>query len=366
MSKTNERYIDIMEEIQTVLKELNTSMNTKDNWEIPGYSGAAISKAGKTIINKNSSLPEIDEAMKILNNWRSAHAYPLQVISDELRLQNPTSNVVQRLKRLDSITGKMKRFPKMDLYRMQDLGGCRIIVDTLEDVYAAMNRYKQQNTKHEFRRENDYIQNPKESGYRSYHVVYKFHDDINTDYNKNIQIEIQFRTKLQHVWATAVEMMGVYTKSQLKASIGDKDILRFFVLVSSIFALKENTPVCPNTSGKYDLLVKEIKEIDSRLNIISMLSAMSVAIEHTGKKLTGYSYYLLQLNYKKKVVNVHGFTMDQIGIATKCYDKVEAKNSPDIDAVLVSGESFDSLREAYPNYFADIEQFVNMMRKIIE
>lgn len=44
MSKTNERYIDIMEEIQTVLKELNTSMNTKDNWEIPRYSGAAISK----------------------------------------------------------------------------------------------------------------------------------------------------------------------------------------------------------------------------------------------------------------------------------------------------------------------------------
>lgn len=199
MSKTNERYIDIMEEIKSILKEFDASMNTKDNWEIPRYSGAAISKAGKTIINKNSSLPEIKEAMKILNNWRSAHAYPLQVISDELRLQNPTSNIVQRLKRLDSITGKMERFHKMDLYRMQDLGGCRVIVDTLDDVYDAMNRYKNQNTKHEFRRENDYIQNPKDSGYRSYHVIYKFHDENNTDYNKNIQIEIQFRTKLQHV-----------------------------------------------------------------------------------------------------------------------------------------------------------------------
>ena len=52
-------------------------------------------------------------------------------------------------------------------------------------------------------------------------------------------IEVQFRTKLQHTWATAVEMMGIYTKSNLKSSQGNKDILRFFLLVSSIFAMIE-------------------------------------------------------------------------------------------------------------------------------
>ena len=47
-------------------------------------------------------------------------------------------------------------------------------------------------------------------------------------YNKNMFIEVQFRTKLQHMWATAVEMMGIYTNSNLKSSQGDYDILRFF------------------------------------------------------------------------------------------------------------------------------------------
>ena len=66
-------------------------------------------------------------------------------------------------------------------------------------------------------------------------------------YNKNMLIEIQFRTKLQHIWATAVEMMGIYTKSNLKSSKGNKDVLRFFVLVSSIFAKMENMPICSDT-----------------------------------------------------------------------------------------------------------------------
>lgn len=58
------------------------------------------------------------------------------------------------------------------LYRMQDLGGCRVIVDSIEDVYNSLNRYKNSRIRHILKRENDYIQNPKESGYKSYHMVY--------------------------------------------------------------------------------------------------------------------------------------------------------------------------------------------------
>ena len=205
-------------------------------WEIPKYSKSEINKAGKTIADKNSSKKERQDALKVLNNWRSSHAYPLQVIASNLRSKNPDSIVVQRLKRLDSITGKIERFPKMDLYRMQDLGGCRVIVYSIDEVYSAMNQYKSSRIRHILKREYDYIQNPKESGYRSYHMVYQFHSDRKETYNKNMLIEIQFRTKIQHTWATAVEMMGIYTKGNLKSSQGNEDILRFFTLVSSILA----------------------------------------------------------------------------------------------------------------------------------
>ena len=186
-------------------------------------------------------------------------------------------------------------------------------------------------------------------------------------YNKNMLIEIQFRTKLQHIWATAVEMMGIYTKSNLKSSKGNKDVLRFFVLVSSIFAKMENMPICSDTINDYNVLVSEIRQIDNKLNIVSRLSALSVAINHTNasKTMKGKGYYVLILNYKDKLLRVHGFSTNQIELATKAYNNIEATNNPDIDVVLVSATSFDTLKAAYPNYFTDISQFVNMMRRIL-
>lgn len=343
--------------------------STVAKWEIPKYSKSEINKAGKTIADKNSSKKERQDALKVLNNWRSSHAYPLQVIASNLRSKNPDSIVVQRLKRLDSITGKIERFPKMDLYRMQDLGGCRVIVDSIDEVYSAMNQYKSSRIRHILKREYDYIQNPKESGYRSYHMVYQFHSDRKETYNKNMLIEIQFRTKIQHTWATAVEMMGIYTKSNLKSSQGNEDILRFFTLVSSILALKEGTPVCPNTSESADELIKEIKSLDSKHNIVSTLSGLNVAIDFDEKnenKKNKYKYYILILDYSRRKMRIRSFETKNVEIATDIYNRLEDELESDKNIVLVSASSFDSLRAAYPNYFTDIQEFVDMMRSLYD
>lgn len=355
--------------LENTTKEWYSSMISNlpnDNWEQPRYSKKQIERAGKTITNKESTPDEIKQALEILNNWRSSHAYPLQVIANNLRRNNPNALVVQRLKRLDSITGKLQRNPTMSLYKMQDLGGCRVIVENLDQVYESLNKYKSSRIRHILKKENDYIQNPKSSGYRSYHMVYQYHSDDTENYNKNMLIEIQFRTQTQHMWATAVEVMGIYTKSQLKASIGDEDILRFFVLASSILAKIEGTPICPNTVNDYDSLVKEIKEIDERLNLVSKLSALSVAIKHTNENMKGKGYYLLRLNFKEKMLKVQGFYTNQIELATNIYNRIEAVNNPNIDTVLVSATSFDALKAAYPNYFTDITIFVEFMRRILE
>ena len=341
--------------------------STVAKWEIPKYSKSEINKAGKTIADKNSSKKERQDALKVLNNWRSSHAYPLQVIASNLRSKNPDSIVVQRLKRLDSITGKIERFSKMDLYRMQDLGGCRVIVDSIDEVYSAMNQYKSSRIRHILKREYDYIQNPKESGYRSYHMVYQFHSDRKETYNKNMLIEIQFRTKIQHTWATAVEMMGIYTKSNLKSSQGNEDILRFFTLVSSILAFKEGTPVCPNTSESADELIKEIKSLDSKHNIVSTLSGLNVAIDFDEKNENKKNnYYILILDYTRKRMRIKSFETKNIEVATEVYNQLEGKLESDKNIVLVSASSFDSLRAAYPNYFTDIQEFVDMMRSLYD
>ncbi len=355
--------------IENCTKEWKKSMAiTKLSWEQPQYSKNKIEKAGKILAKESPANAEIIDALNVLNNWRSSHAYPLHVITNNLKRNNPNAIVVQRLKRLDSIVGKIRRFPEMSLYKMQDLGGCRVIVDSINEVYSSVARFKNSHVRHIFKKENDYILNPKESGYRSYHMVYQYQSADNDIYNKNMLIEIQFRTKLQHIWATAVEVMGVYTKSHLKASQGNEDILRFFVLASSIFAQMENMPICPNTINHRDLLILEMKEIDDRLNLTSKLSAIKVAIEHTNKnkKFEGKGYYLLRLNLQEKYVKINAYNTTEITLATEVYNKIEAANNKNMDTVLVSATSFEDLQQAYPNYFADISTFVNMMRSLLK
>lgn len=362
---TNISKYDIIDKIIKITKDnhMNTSISAT-NWETPKYSKSEINKAGKIIADDISSSEEKHHALEILNNWRSSHAYPLQVIASNLRRTNSNAIVVQRLKRLDSILGKIKRFPDMSLYRMQDLGGCRVIVNSIDEVYAAIQKYKKSRIRHILKREYDYIKNPKKSGYRSYHMVYQFHSDKKETYNKNILIEIQFRTKIQHIWATAVEMMGIYTQSNLKSSQGNEDILRFFTLVSSVLAIKEHMPVCPNTSEDLNVLLKEIKELDLKHNIISTLSGLNVAVDYAGNENNKNNYYLLILDYDKKLVRIRSFSKQNIEIATTVYNKIENTTDSTKNTVLVSANSFDALRAAYPNYFTDINDFITMMRDL--
>lgn len=354
--------------IENAINEWRNSMNTqnqREQWEVPKYSKSEINNAGSIIANPSSTKEERNNALVILNNWRAAHAYPLQVMCSNLRLRNPNAIVVQRLKRLESITGKIERFPDMSLYRMQDLGGCRVIVDSVDKVYQAIEKYKNSRIRHILKREYDYIKNPKNSGYRSYHMVYQFHSDKKETYNKNMLIEIQFRTKLQHIWATAVEMMGIYTKSNLKSSQGDKDILKFFTLVSSVIAIQENMPVCPNTSNNIHELENEIKKLNLRHRIIPILSGINLAIDYTEKKLSNKNvYYLLVLDYSSRQVHIRQFTSSQLEAATKAYGNIEKET--DKNVVLVSAKSFNELREAYPNYFVDISEFISMVQNIIK
>lgn len=354
--------------IQNIEKEwciMNQSASYKANYsEVPKYSKSQINKAGELLSDPNITETDRNYALPILNNWRSSHAYPLQIIANKLRRDNSNAIVVQRLKRLDSIIGKLQRFPSMNLYRMQDLGGCRVIVNSIDEVYQSIDKYKKSDVRHILKKENDYIINPKESGYRGYHAVYQYHSDKTAIYNKNMLIEVQFRTKLQHLWATAVEMMGIYTKTALKSSIGDKHILKFFTIVSSIFAKSEGTNVCPNTSDDIKNLVEEVRRIDENLKIISKLSALSTAINYVDQKASSskVGYYILILDYEKLKLNIRHYPSRKLNLATAVYNQIEKQSDSNIDAVLVAARSFDTVRIAYPNYFTDISEFIRTLK----
>ena len=146
-------------------------------WKEPSYSKREINDAGIKIRSVNITERERNQALEVIDNWRSAHAYPLHIFYMNLRRRVESRSdvyVAERLKRLESIVGKLKREERMELYRMQDLGGCRMVLPTLDEVYKFSERLQKSRIRHEHKKTNDYIQSPKKSGYRSLHLVYKF------------------------------------------------------------------------------------------------------------------------------------------------------------------------------------------------
>lgn len=342
----------------------------RPRWKKVEYSRARIIKAGKIIKKEDSTTEQIIEATHVIDNWRTAHAYPLHVIYIHLRrMASNRSDIVvaERLKRLDSIINKLKREPNMSLWTMQDLGGCRFIVPTVNEVFLYAEKYKNSRIRHRFVSSYDYISSPKKSGYRSLHLVFEYHSDSSDDYNRNMLIELQFRTHLQHLWATAVETMGLFTKQALKAGQGDEDIKRFFVLVSSLFAIQEGTQVVPGTIENTQELISEIEEINSRQHYLDMLSAIRVAVDHqSGTEFNRQGYYILILNYNTRRLRIKYFKPSQTDEANTTYAQIEGTRAESqIDAVLVSVSSFQTLKAAYPNYFSDIGEFIELVKKYL-
>lgn len=343
-------------------------------WKVPEYSKMQIINAGKTLRHPDDhSFTEFAQARTVVDNWRASHAYPLHVIYMFLRGKFPDDRyvVAERLKRLSSIISKLKREPRMNLWTMQDLGGCRVVVPKIEDVEDAIDRIKSSRIRHELKRERDYIELPKPSGYRGVHLVYRFHSDKRETYNRNMLIEVQVRTYLQHLWATAVEAMGLITKQALKASIGDDQTLRFFAGVSSLFALEEGCPTVPGQSSERLDLIRELKALDASGRYLDKLDACRVSINHVDRirrknsKGTKGLYYLLVLDYEAAVLKVSEFA--DIQGATEEYNSIEFDKLSEAgtDVVLVAAASFATIKRAYPNYFSDIGAFVAHLRRML-
>jgi len=275
-----------------------------------------INRAGDILIAAESESEEYEKALQIVYTWRSSHLIPLQEIQDVLRERakkiDRTSEVVGRPKRLPSILAKLIRFEGMRLARMQDIGGCRALLPSVEHVYELLSFYEKQNfaggrSQPLLVRIFDYIKQPKPDGYRSIHVVLNLtgamgSEDSFSDHN----IEIQIRTFRQHHWATAVETASTFLGEGLKSSQGDSAWLRFFALAASVFAIQENCNIVPNTPDKQIDLVSELRNLWYQLQADAFLESCRSVVENVGE-FENSKDFLLVFDSGAKSVEVRGF-----------------------------------------------------------
>ena len=118
---------------------------------------------------------------------------------------NPVEHIKSRIKSLDRIIDKLdKKGVEISVDNITryvyDIVGMRIVCSFIKDVYTIASIIRATD---EFivKDEKDYIEEPKKSGYRSYHmiVLVPIHLENRTEY---IEAEIQIRTVAMDCWAS--------------------------------------------------------------------------------------------------------------------------------------------------------------------
>jgi len=338
-------------------------------WVVRQYSKTRIDKAGEVLVQPEQAAAR-EEALEVINNWRSSHAFPLNTMQMALRrIARQVDHqpiVAQRIKRLSSIELKLRRFPTMTLSQMQDLGGCRAIVSDLQRVFKMVEHFRRSRMKHKHTIDN-YIEAPQQSGYRGVHLIWRYYSDRSSTYNGQ-KIEMQLRSALQHSWATAVETVGTFTRHALKSSIGPERWLRFFVLMGTVMAVREGTNRVAATPADTTELLAELREIVAELDVVKRLETYGAALQYFSSNTAGDAhYFLIHLDTENQRTLVTGFKAGELKEANTQYLALERKITSDSpnDAVLVSVENIALLERAYPNYFLDTRAFLEVVREVL-
>lgn len=341
----------------------------------PDYSNGQIDRAGIIASTSKPGSKEYADAVAVINKWRAAHGYPIHTFYVTLHrnalLVNKNAIVARRLKRLPTILDKLRsRERGMRLSRMQDIGGLRAIMPTLAHVYKLRDIYTEKGRfSHTARPSHDYIKEPKASGYRGVHLVYAFNNSrgYSRDYD-GLNIEIQLRTQLQHEWATAVEVVGTILRTDLKSGRGDKEWLEFFRCMSSVIAIIEDTPVLDVHRGwtTRELISKTVALI-SKLEIYERILGWTAGLQRISEGSGGF-YHILLLNTTEKTIRIIRFEESELEDANKKLAELEEEaamtGSP--EPVLVAAGDINKIKKAYPNYFLDMKDFLEVVVSVIE
>lgn len=159
-----------------------------------------------------------DEVREILLSFRQFQSYyqcammevetKFRVLNEEFSLRydrNPINSIHTRLKSVFSMKDKLQRknLPvtiESIKKNLDDIAGIRIVCAFCEDVYYLEKALLQQDDIELIRRK-DYIQNPKENGYRSLHLVVSVPIFLSNQ-KRMTKVEVQIRTVAMDSWAS--------------------------------------------------------------------------------------------------------------------------------------------------------------------
>ncbi|MEX9782295.1 RelA/SpoT domain-containing protein [Providencia manganoxydans] len=327
------------------------------------YSKKQVKRAGDNIRKNIETANSVD----IIRNFRAAHLYPLMIIKNlvwkHAKKKAPTAIIARRLKRLPTIIDKLSRATlngkqdnSISIVRMQDIGGCRVIVENREQLISLNNSLNNSRTVHSIKKINDYTVHKKATGYRGIHRVYQCYG--NEEYHdwKGFLIEVQLRTKLQHLWATTIEVVDLCEGKSLKTNPfnADKDWIEFFQIMSDFLADDDGFCYLDRTTKEEHK--KRILELDKKLTATDKLLSFNRVFsdDNLKKEYVKHRYVVLSIDMMTTTVACTFFTNKES--ALNVYSQIEDETR--YNGLFVEIDDIKNLQKAYPNYIIDTSFFV--------
>ncbi len=308
------------------------------------YSNSDYKKLGDRIRADINNISDADYEM--LQYLRTSYKSPLSTIfnSIEQLAHKIDANCVctYRIKRIESIISKLIRFPEMQVNRAEDIAGCRCILSNEQQVYDLYNRILKRISKLPFELKgkiNDYIANPKESGYKSIHLNVVVKGD-------NRRVEIQLRSLEHHNWATLVEISDLLYGLKLKENgrSCNEELFDLHLLLSkAIQTLGPNEiNIIADTIIKYGYIHK--------LGEVFAQNYIEVRKHWNSLRLQSKHFFLIATG-SDGIPEIQGFT--NFDEAENQYFEMFVSNKSNKNIVLthLQNTNFTKISIAYSNYF---------------
>lgn len=149
----------------------------------------------------------------------------LEILNKEYKVtgrRNPIETIKSRMKSPESIAKKLEQrglsidFATM-VSHLNDIAGVRVICPYISDIYTIRDILLKQ-PDITLVEEKDYIAEPKESGYRSLHIVIEIPVYLSTEVQR-VNVEVQLRTIAMDFWASLEHELRYKTSSKVPQSV---------------------------------------------------------------------------------------------------------------------------------------------------
>ncbi len=168
---------------------------------------------------------EFQQIMMIYESAIKQIETKLDILNKENKVsgrRNPIETVKSRIKSPQSIAGKLEKkhlpinFNSM-IDNLHDIAGVRVICPYISDIYSVRDMLLKQ-PDITLLEEKDYIKNPKESGYRSLHLVIEIPVYL-SESTHQVKVEIQLRTIAMDFWACLEHELHYKTNTCVPESV---------------------------------------------------------------------------------------------------------------------------------------------------